>query len=198
MKLTPAMTLSGSARQVLKAAGNHFVTQAFEYIDLSYDGVEGDHHAGLTRKSGAREPWYQRGTEMRNERQLSIVSQQELAEVAAAMGIDEIKPEWIGANLVLDGIDNLTYLPPRTILMFEGGVSIRIDGFNGPCKFSGAQIAKGVGVEAEDYTKTDLALSFVKAAQMKRGLVAWVEREGRIEAGESFKARVWPQWVYTG
>ncbi len=31
---------------------------------------------------------------------------------------------------------------------------------------------------------------------MKRGLVAWVEKEGTITPGEEVTVRVWEQWVY--
>jgi hypothetical protein len=51
-------------------------------LAIGFDGVEGDYHAGPTRKSGGREPWYPRGTEIRNERQLSIVAADELAMAA--------------------------------------------------------------------------------------------------------------------
>ena len=75
-----------------------------------------DFHAGHTRRSGGREPWYPRGTEMRNERQLSIVAADELAMVAERMAIAEIRPEWIGANLVLEGVPRLSMLPSGTLL----------------------------------------------------------------------------------
>ena len=48
--------------------------EAAAAIDLTFDGLAGDFHAGATRRSGGREPWYPRGTEMRNERQVSIVA----------------------------------------------------------------------------------------------------------------------------
>ena len=37
---------------------------------------------------------------MRNERQISILSDEELAEVAATLGIARLEPEWIGGNLL--------------------------------------------------------------------------------------------------
>ena len=80
--------------------------------------------------------------------------------------------------------------------MFEGGVTLRVDGYRGPCRISGGSIAKHVGIKAEDHTRTDMALQFREAAHMKRGLVTWVEREGKIEPGETFTARIWEQWIY--
>jgi hypothetical protein len=112
--ILPARKLLASVDAVLTATGEDFVTEAVEALDLGFDGIPGDFHAGVTRRSGGREPWYPRGTEMRNERQLSIVAADELAEIAAAMGIDRIEPEWIGANLVLGGVPRLSMLPSGT------------------------------------------------------------------------------------
>lgn len=196
MKIIPARKLTGTVSRVLEAKGEDFVSLPVDEIELTYNGVKGDFHEGLTRLSGAREPWYPRGTEMRNERHLSILSEEELKEMAVGMGIAKLEPGWIGANLVFDGIPNLSYLPPRTLLLFEGGVTLRVDGYNAPCRLSGGSIAKHVGVDADDHQNTDVALKFKDAAHMKRGLVAWVEREGTIRAGEEFTARLWSQWIY--
>ena len=99
-------------------------------------------------------------------------------------------------NLVFEGIPAMSYLPPRTLIMFEHGVTLRIDGYNAPCRFAGGSIAEHLGIEAEDHKNTDVALDFTKAGHMKRGLVAWVEREGEIRAGDTFTARLWEQWLY--
>ena len=196
MKIVPARKLSGKITRVLKAEGDDFVTRDTSVLELSYNGIKGDFHEGLTRASGAREPWYSRGTEMRNERQISILSEEELAEIAPAMGLDVVDAGWIGANLVFEGISNMSYLPPRTLILFDSGVTLRIDGYNAPCRYAGGSIAKHVGIEAEDHSQTELALKFKDAAEMKRGLVAWVEREGQIRAGDDFTVRIWPQWIY--
>ena len=44
--------------------------------------------------------------------------------------------------------------------------------------------------------RPSLELDFVKAARHRRGLVAWVEKPGRIEAGEGVEARLPEQWIY--
>jgi hypothetical protein len=201
-QIVPARQLKGRVAATLKAAGRDFVSRPVESLELTYAGIAGDFHAGLTRPSGGREPWYSRGTEMRNERQLSILSVEELAAIAADMGLTKIEPGWIGANLVLEGIPAMTYLPPRTLLFFPSGATLRIDGSNGPCRIAGGSIAESVGASPvivdgqADFTRTDLALAFVTAARMKRGLVAWVEREGVVRSGDEVKIRVWEQWVY--
>ena len=192
--IRPARRIKGTTSQLLAALGGDFPTEAVASLAIGFDGVEGDYHAGPTRKSGGREPWYPRGTEIRNERQLSIVAADELAMAARDMGIERIEPGWIGANLVIEGIPLLSMLPPRTQLFFEGGVTLRIDGDNAPCRIAGAQIARNF----PDMDETRLALSFVSAAKRRRGVVAWVEKPGVISAGEAVTARIWEQWVYPG
>ena len=196
MKIVPAKKLQGSVSRTLKAEGADFVSKPVEVLELTYGGIKGDFHEGPTRKSGGREPWYPRGTEMRNERMLSILSEEELLDIASGLDVDVVDPGWIGANLVFEGIPNLSYLPSRTLIMFESGVTLRIDGYNAPCRLSGGSIAQHVGIQSDDYTRTDMALAFKDAARMKRGLVAWVEREGEIRPGDKFTARVWEQWIY--
>ncbi|MGB7287619.1 MAG: molybdenum cofactor sulfurase [Salaquimonas sp.] len=193
----PAKKVSGKVSAIYKALGKDFVSQPADELSVSHEGIANDFHAGISRKSGGREPWYPRGTEMRNERQVSILSVEELKDMASAMAIEKLDAGWIGANLVLDGIPNLSFLPPRTLLFFEGGVTLRVDGYNAPCRLAGGSIAKHVGVSAPDgdFTKTDMALEFKNAAYMKRGLVAWVEKVGVIKPGEAVTARIWEQWI---
>ena len=187
-----AATLSGRLAWVGWAPGETFVSTAADSLALTYAGIPGDLHSGLVRKSGAREPWYKRGTEMRNERQLSILSREELAEVAATLGLAELPPEWIGGNLLLEGISELSLLPPRSLLMFPSGAAVRIDGDNGPCRLSGRAIAKHFA------DRPKLEFEFVQAAKHKRGLVGWVEREGEIRPGDAVQIRVWEQALYPG
>ena len=80
-------------------------------LELLFSGIKGDMHAGLTRKSDVRTiKQYARDTDIRNVRQLTIVSEEELAEIADLMGIPEMKAEWLGANVVTSGIPDLTLL----------------------------------------------------------------------------------------
>jgi len=191
-EIRPARRIKGTVSAVLAAFGGDFPTEELQSLTMDFDGVVGDYHACPTRKSGSREPWYPRGTEIRNERQISVVAPDELAIAAAGMGIDRIEPAWIGANLLIEGIPLLSMLPPRTQLFFEGGVTLRIDGDNGPCRIAGASIAKNF----PDRDETSLALSFVKAAKRRRGVVAWVEKPGVIANGETVTAHIWEQWIY--
>lgn len=191
-EIIPAKKLLATVDAVLTATGEDFVTREVEALELGFDGIAGDFHAGVTRRSGGREPWYPRGTEMRNERQLSIVAADELAQIAAGMGIAEIRPEWIGANLVLGGVPRLSMLPPGTMLFFSGGVTIKVDGQNAPCRLAGRSVARKAGLDDVEAG----ALLFPKHGRRLRGLVAWVEKPGRIERGEQVSVRIPEQWIY--
>lgn len=194
MSIYAAKRFEASIDGLFAAFADTLVCQRVDALDLTYDGIAGDRHHGATRLSGGREPWYKRGTQMRNERQISIVARDELALAAQAMGLEAIEPEWIGANLALAGVPMLSMLPPRSLLMFKSGATIRIDGQNAPCRFAGDAIA-------QNYPEKDakaLALAFPKAAAGKRGLVGWVEREGTIAAGETLSVQVPQQWIWKG
>lgn len=156
----------------------------------TFAGFDGDQHAGLTRKSDGRTPFYPRGTLIRNERQVTIVSSAELALAAAEMGIAEIRPEWIGANLLIDGIPQLTLLPPQSRLFFASGAVLLVTGENHPCTIAGGAIEQQVG-------RPGLAQQFPKAAIHRRGLTAAVERPGLIRPGDAVTVEVYAQFPDT-
>lgn len=173
-----------------REASSGFVTSPVDHLDLTFDGIAGDVHGGSTRRTGGREPWYSRRTEIRNERQLSLLAADELEAIAGELDIERLAPEWIGGNLLIEGIARLSWLPARTLLFFEGGATIKIDGDNHPCRASGRAIADHFP------DRDDIELGFVKTGRHRRGLVAWVEKPGRIEVGEAIEARLPEQWIY--
>ncbi|GLK75131.1 molybdenum cofactor sulfurase [Methylopila jiangsuensis] len=186
----PARRLSAQLAAALAVADtDSFETEPVESLDLTLEGVPGDLHAGFTRAAGSREPWHPRGVEMRSGRQLSIVSEEELAEVAARLGLARIEAGWIGANLLLTGVARLSYLPAGTRLFFASGAAIVVEEPNAPCRDAGRAIAGHTGRPGDE-------LSFPKAARRLRGVVASVERAGRIVSGEPVTIRVPEQWIY--
>jgi hypothetical protein len=185
-----ACKIRGRVVGLYRAGTDDFVTVPVEAIDLDFAGIADDVHGGLTRKSGGREPWYPRGTQIRNERQLSLLAPDELQTAANMLLIPEIKPEWIGGNVLVEGIPNFTHLPPRTLLFFAGGPTLKVDGDNHPCRKAGKGIAKHFD------GRRDIETGFVKAAENRRGLVAWVEKPGKIALGDEFEARIPEQWIY--
>jgi hypothetical protein len=192
VEIVPGRKISARVAGAYIAPAGDFQTEAVEALSLGFDGIAGDVHAGPTRRSGGREPWYPRGTEMRNERQLSLVAPDELMIVAGRMGIAEVKPEWIGANLLIDGVPRLSMLPAGSLMFFKGGVTLKVDAQNGPCRIAGRAIAENAGMADRDAG----ALLFPKVAKRLRGLVAWVERPGTIRRGEDVSIRIPEQWIY--
>ncbi len=181
---------TGRATQLLASAdrGAGLEKSAVATLELSFAGIKGDVHGGLTRKSDSRTlKQYPRNTLIRNVRQLTIVSEEELAEIALAMGLPEVKAEWLGANLVTRGIPDLTLLTPSTRLQFPSGATLVVDMENHPCR----QVADVILQHHPDVT-----VGFVKGAWNKRGLTAWVEREGAIHAGDEIVAWIPQQRIY--
>ncbi|HML23026.1 MAG TPA: hypothetical protein PKD09_15340 [Aggregatilinea sp.] len=177
-------TLQGTViRTMVGLDPDTILSTAQASVQVTFAGIEGDHHAGLTRISSGSGR-YARGTEIRNERQVTIVSVEELAAVAQTMGIPEIGAEWICANLLIEGIPALTQLTPSTRLYFSGGVTLVVEGENPPCTGAGASI------QSHYPDVPDLTTGFPKAAIHKRGLLMTVERPGVIAAGESVRAEV--------
>jgi len=155
---------------------------------LLFSGMKGDCHGGITRKSDSRMlKQYKRNTEVRNSRQLSILSAEELAAVAGIMGIPDVKPEWVGANMLLSGITELTMLPPSTRLQFPSGAMIVVDAENHPCRYPADIIARHHPEQKK---------GFVAAAMHKRGVVGWVEAEGVVRTGDAVTVWVPPQRIY--
>ncbi len=146
-------------------------------VNATFEGLEGDRHAGFTRPADARKPFYPRGTPIRNDRQVSLVAVEELAQVAQALELPEIRPEWLGANLLIGGIPALTLLPPHTRLFFEGGVVLLVSEENLPCSGPGK-------VLQTHFPENPHCKEFPRAALHKRGLVAVIERPGLIRLGE--------------
>lgn len=191
MAILKPTTLTGRVDAVLiNAHGEQdLTTSRLDQVEATYAGFEGDCHSGLTRPSCVRvKLQYPEGTEIRNTRQISILSSEELAEIGEMLELGEpVKPEWVGANLALSGIPELTELPPSSRLIFDGGASLVVDMENGPCRYPGDIIERyhpGKG------------RWFPKVARGKRGVTAWVEKEGVIEAGESVTLHIPPQRLY--
>jgi hypothetical protein len=168
-------------------------TRRVETLALDLGGIPGSRHHGFTRKAGPREPWYRRGMEMRSARQLTIISEEELAVIAAAMNLPRIVPEWIGANIVIEGLARASWLPSGTRLIFADA-TIVVEAQNAPCHISGKSIARHVDPEGKI---AGLPLEFPKKAKGLRGLVASVERAGTIRSGEEITIRVPRQSVWT-
>lgn len=167
---------------------NSIASGEVQSVDVRWEGFEGEAHSGLTRGSCVRvKAQYPKETEIRNTRQISILSQEELDEVAERLGIPAILPDWVGANMVLSGIPDFTLVPPNSRLIFEHGVSLTIDMENAPCKYP---------AELIEAAHPGHGMAFPAKARNKRGVTAWVERPGRLSNGELCTLHVPPQRIY--
>lgn len=180
MKFLPAIVES----VLLADTPGTFVSRRVDRVCLEMAGILGDRHYGLTRRSGAREPMYPRGTEIRNRRQISVVSVEECAQIAHALGLDVLLPEWLGANLVLSGLPHLTQLPTGSRLLLPSGVGLVCEGENLPCRHPGEVIQSLFPMQIS------LARRFVSIAQGQRGIVCSIECPGVITAGDDVRLLV--------
>jgi hypothetical protein len=153
-------------------------------VQVHWEGLEGDKHYGLTMKANSSQKPYPKGAEVRNVRQISIVSVEELGAVAANLELPTIDPSWVGGNLLLSGVPGLTQLPSGSRLYFENGVGIVVEGENLPC------VTAGGSLQGQFPGRPELTTAFPKKAMGKRGLVAWVEKPGVIRKGESVIIRL--------
>ncbi|WP_068774745.1 MOSC domain-containing protein [Paenibacillus sp. FJAT-26967] len=157
-----------------------FITRVLESAELQFGGLPGDRHFGVTSRADVRQSMYPRGTEIMNRRQISIVSEEECGQIAAALGIEKVLPQWLGANMAVSGLEKLTQLPAGSRILFPSGAGLICEGENEPCVFPGKVIA-----EHSDNPK--LAAKFVKAAWKRRGIVASVECPGLVQPGETVR-----------
>jgi hypothetical protein len=154
-------------------------SEAREEIHLSYAGIADDSHAGLTRPACSRvRAIHTEDTEIRNTRQISILSAEELAKIATNMGMQALKPEWLGASLVIEGIPDLSHLPPSSRLQAPSGATITVDVENGPCNWPGQVISEDAPGKGK---------LFKAAAKGLRGVTGWVECEGILRLSDEIR-----------
>lgn len=166
------------------------VAAPIEEMPLDFGGYGADFHAGMTRPSCSRVlGQHPRGTEIRNVRQVSLVSVEELREVAEALELDTLAPEWLGASVVIEGIPDFSHLSPSSRLQGPDGVTLTVDMQNRPCRFPAATI---------DAAHPGHGRRFREAAEGRRGVTAWVERVGTLRIGDRLRLHVPDQraWAY--
>jgi hypothetical protein len=166
--------------------------EALERAELTFEGIAGECHGGLTRPACVRtSAQYPKGTQIRNVRQLSVLSAEELSAIAKKMGLDSIRAEWLGASMVIEGIPDFSHIPPSSRLQAASGASIAIDMENRPCVFPGREIEKDAA---------GFGAKFKPAAQGRRGVTAWVEREGPVAIGDTVTLHIpdQPIWQHLG
>ena len=162
--------------------------EALEAVELTWDGVEGECHGGLTRASCSRvTSQYPKGTQIRNVRQLSVLSAEEMAAIAEKIGVEVLSPGLLGASMVIEGVPNFTRVPPSSRLQFASGATLVVDMENRPCVYPGREI------EADH---PGHGKGFAAAARGRRGVTAWVERPGAIAIGDAVVLHIPDQPVW--
>jgi hypothetical protein len=162
---------------------SHKGNVAKEEIELTLEGIVGDSHSGFTRKSDVRDTGIKRGTAVRNWRQWSAVSSEELAVVAERLGIDFLDPALLTANLCFSGIPDFTRLPRGTTLWFPSGAVLTVEEENEPCL--------GPGKEINACHPKVVPAAFPKAAVHLRGLVGVIYQAGLIRVGDAVEVKVY-------
>jgi hypothetical protein len=71
-------------------------------------------------------------------------------------------------------LPDFTHLPPSSRLQFDGGATLVVDMENRPCQLP----AKGIEERFPGH-----GAKFKAAAKGRRGVTAWVEREGVLRVG---------------
>jgi len=153
-----------------------------QHIDATYEGFFGEKHAGLTRPSCVRvKQMHPEGTDIRNARQFSILSEEELALIAADLGLESVDPCWLGATMIVSGIPDFTHIPPSTRLQTAAGTALVIDMHNQPCQYPAMEI---------ETDRPGHGKGFIAAARGRRGVTAWVERTGPLAVGDTMDVYV--------
>ncbi len=149
---------------------------------LTYAGAVGEAHSGLTRPSCVRvKTQWPQGTDIRNVRQLTVMSQEEIDQIAADCGLDELDPALLGCSIVVKGISDFSHVPPSSRLQAPNLTTIVVDMQNRPCNLPAREI------EADHPTH---GKPFKVAAKGKRGVTAWVEHEGSFKLGDKLTLHV--------
>lgn len=161
---------------------------AMAEMPLSFAGYEAEFHSGLTRPSCSRvKQQYPKNTEIKNARQLSIVSQEELDLIASEMGLSALDPSLVGASVVIEGIPDWSHVPPSSRLIGEAGPGLLIDMENRPCHLPAPVI---------DAKHPGFGKGFKVAAKGRRGVTASVEQAGTLSIGMELRLHIPDQPVW--
>jgi hypothetical protein len=88
----------------------------------------------------------------------------------------------------LSGIVDFSHLPPGSRLQATNGTTLVIDMENRPCNLPARVIEK---------VQPGHGKAFMKSATGRRGVTAWVEREGALVLGDHLRLHIpdQPAWI---
>lgn len=179
--------MKATVSAVSTGGGDDLSKTAREAIEVNFEGVVGDHHAGPSREAyaGEREP---KGTVLRNDRQWSAVSDEELVEMSERLDLaDPIAASTLGANLCLRGIPDLSLLPRGTRFRFPSGAALTVEEYNPPCRYMSVEVAKKHRTRSGESLKDG---AWQQAATGRRGIVGVVDVPGVIRVGDEVTVEV--------
>lgn len=191
MNIIESFQLRGKVESVRVGDDNlSLLTRTAQKIQLIQGhGVKGDLHSG-SRLLDVREHellslGFMKGMEIAPFRQVSIVSTEELKLIQEELGLpDPIPYGYLGENIVLSGVPDLSWLPPGTLLSFQkpnGTPRTAVVGIwrqNEPCVQPGEAIQTLYGPTGT------IARHFSKAAMGRRGVVGPVYVSGVVHEGD--------------
>lgn len=158
-------------------------------LRAAFDGPEGEFHGGINRPSCSRVMHlHPRNTPIRNVRQFSVLSAEDLAQIAANMEVEALNPEWLGVTMLVEGLPDFTHLPPSSRLQGPDGVTLVVDMENRPCQLPARVIETHMPGKGK---------AFKSAAKGLRGVTAWVEREGVLSLGDDLRLAIPDQPVWS-
>lgn len=154
------------------------VTEVF----AGFGGMAGEVHEGMTVPACGRMPdQHPKGTPVRNTRQFSVLSAEDMALISAGMGVADLSPSLIGASIVIRGIPDFSYIPPGSRLQAASGATLVVNLNNRPCTYP---------AKAIEAVHPGHGARFKPAAVGRRGIVAWVEREGMFRLGDDIRLHI--------
>jgi MOSC domain-containing protein YiiM len=134
-------------------------------IKIDQWGVQGDHHAGLERRSRRT------GKMKKNDRMISIVSKEVLDDLNRRFSI-AIPPGGFGENILIEKIGDLSDLDRGDRLLFGSGVIVEVTEQNEPC------------ANLKIWNKRILY-----DVMGRRGVVGVVKRGGTLRSGEGVRLK---------
>ena len=151
-------------------------------LTASFAGIAGEAHEGVTAPSCTRmTAQYPQGTTVANTRQVSILSAEELALIAGRMGLESLSPALLGATMVVEGIPDFSHIPPGSRLQGSSGATLVVNLNNRPCTIPSRAIEAAL---------PGMGAAFKAAAKGRRGVVAWIEREGDFALNDSLRLHI--------
>jgi hypothetical protein len=172
-----------------RSQDDYFMTEKVDKIKLDFAGIIGERHYGLTMIASTRDKHYQKGTEIKNNKQWTAISLKNLREIENNLNLEneEIDAGYLGYHILVEGIDKFSNVARGSYLIispyseFKRGdpenIALIVHGEIIPCTIAG----KSVELNLEN---RKIASKFPKAANGIRGLRGWVEVPGIVKAGQ--------------